>query len=149
MVESFAERAGVMEAYPKGQRGRTVPIPDWLLGIWKELPHEGQACGVQHVSGKCLGPLLLTTPGGSVLRNTNWSPVWRKAVEHAGVGPLRIHDLRGSAASWWLDGGVNLAKVRELLGHRDARTTDRYAGLSGVNGIRAAGAIPKPKREAG
>lgn len=147
--ETFAERAGVMKAYPKGKRERTVPVPDWLCAIWADLPHEGQTCGVEHVTGKCPGPLLLTTAGGSVLRNTNWSPVWRDAVADAGVGPLRIHDLRGSAASWWLEGGVELAEVRDMLGHRDQRTTDRYAGLSGIDGVRAAGAIPRPKREAG
>lgn len=146
VVEVFSERVGKMKAYPKGQRERTVPLPQWLADELRDLPHEGQTCGVEHISGTCPGPLLLTTAGGTVLRNSNWSPTFREAVENAGVGPLRIHDLRGSAASWWLQGDVQLAEVRELLGHRDARTTDRYAGLSGVDGVRAAGAIPKPTR---
>lgn len=146
VIEVFSERVGKMKAYPKGTRERTVRLPSWLMDELRDLPHEGQACGIEHISGRCPGPLLLTTTGGTVLRNSNWSPVFREAVENAGVGPLRIHDLRGTAASWWLDGDVQLAEVRELLGHRDARTTDRYAGLSKVDGVRAAGAIPQPAR---
>lgn len=144
VVEAFSERVGVMMPYPKGKRSRVVPLPRWLVEVLEELPAVGRDCGVPHRTGTCPGPLLLTTPRGSVLRNTNWSPVWRRAVEDAGVAPLRIHDLRVSAASWWLDGGVSVAEVRDLLGHRDSRTTDRYAALSGVNSARATEAIPKP-----
>jgi integrase len=145
VAETFSERVGVMMPYPKGKRLRVVPVPDWLLETLRDLPHEGQTCGLEHSVGTCPGPLLVTTKRGSVLRNTNWAPVWRKAVEDAGVGPLRIHDLRGSVASWWLTGGNDLAEVRDLLGHRDARTTDRYAGLDGVNSARVTAAVPRPR----
>ena len=143
VVEAFSERIGEMKAYPKGKSDRVVPVPDWLIEELAEVPYEGTTCGVHHSSGSCIGPLLLTTAGGSVLRNTNWSPIFRQAVEDSGVGPLRIHDLRGTAASWWLTGGNELAEVRKFMGHRDSKTTDRYAEISGVNVARATGAIPR------
>jgi len=40
---------------------------------------------------------------------------------------LRFHDLRHIHATWLLRAGVSLDALRELLGHRDRKTTDRYA----------------------
>ena len=44
--------------------------------------------------------------------------------------PLRIHDLRHTAASLAVDSGANVKGVQEMLGHASAAMTlDRYAGL--------------------
>lgn len=42
---------------------------------------------------------------------------------------LRFHDLRHVFASWLLMAGVSLDMLRPLLGHRDRKTTDRYATI--------------------
>lgn len=44
---------------------------------------------------------------------------------------LRIHDLRHSFASFAIADGASLFLVGKLLGHANARTTERYAHLSG------------------
>jgi integrase len=44
-------------------------------------------------------------------------------------GSLHIHDLRHSFASIGLASDLNLAQIGELLGHRNAATTARYAHL--------------------
>jgi integrase len=143
--ETFSEKSGLMKAYPKGRRRRTVPLPEWLVPMLRDLEPRGTDCGVGHVVGQCRSPLVLTTPRGAVLRNSNWSPVFRQAVADAGIEPVTIKEMRAAAASWWLDGGSELAEVRDLLGHLDPKTTDRYARRNKARDSAAAAAIPRPK----
>jgi len=55
---------------------------------------------------------------------------WDMARQRAGLGHVRIHDLRHSFASFLVNAGRSLYEVQELLGHADSRTTTRYAHLS-------------------
>jgi site-specific recombinase XerD len=41
-----------------------------------------------------------------------------------------MHDLRHSFASAVVNSGMNLSDVREILGHTNIKTTQRYAHLS-------------------
>lgn len=133
VVEAWAETAGHVKAYPKGRRAREVPVPPWLL---KDLdavrPDTGErTCGLPHAGGRCRSGLLLATESGTVLRNSNWAgKVWLPSVKAAGVGPVRIHDLRHTYASWLLQDGASLAEVGQLLGHETPVTTQRYAWLA-------------------
>ena len=43
---------------------------------------------------------------------------------------MRFHDLRHSAASEMVNAGVDLYTVGRVLGHRDPRSTQRYAHLT-------------------
>jgi integrase len=54
-----------------------------------------------------------------------------KASAKAMLPGLRIHDLRHSFASFAIADGASLFLVGKLLGHTSARTTERYAHLSG------------------
>lgn len=58
------------------------------------------------------------------------------AVERAQPG-TRFHDLRHTAASFLIAAGVDLYRVGTILGHRDIRTTQRYAHLA-VHDLRQA-----------
>lgn len=51
--------------------------------------------------------------------------------ERAGLDGVRIHDLRHSFASFAIADGASLFLIGKLLGHASARTTERYAHLSG------------------
>ena len=57
-----------------------------------------------------------------------WFP-WRRIRERAGLSDVRLHDLRHSFASFLVNEGVSLYVVQALLGHTNARTTQRYAHL--------------------
>ncbi|RLV56026.1 site-specific integrase [Aeromicrobium phragmitis] len=131
IVETYSEAIAKMKAYPKDKTAREAPLLPDLLERLLHVERPRDDCGVEHANGRCPGPLLLPSERGMPLRNSNWSyRVWRPAVEAAGVGRVRIHDLRHTYASWLLQGGVSLAEVGRLLGHSSAQTTQRYAHLA-------------------
>ena len=56
---------------------------------------------------------------------------WDRIRQAAGMPDLRLHDLRHTFASIAVMGGMSLPMVGALLGHKHARTTQRYAHLAG------------------
>lgn len=56
--------------------------------------------------------------------------VWRAVRKKAGLEDVRIHDLRHSFASAAVTAGASLLVVGALLGHKNARTTERYAHVA-------------------
>jgi integrase len=56
--------------------------------------------------------------------------VWRKVRTLAGFSNLRLHDLRHSYASAGLARGDALPVIGAILGHKDVKTTSRYAHLA-------------------
>ena len=55
---------------------------------------------------------------------------WLRIKERAQLNDLRLHDLRHSFASFLVNNGVSLYVVQGLLGHANARYTQRYAHLT-------------------
>ena len=56
--------------------------------------------------------------------------VWSAIRAKAGLQDVRLHDLRHSFASVGAGAGMGLAVVGKLLGHRDPKTTARYAHIA-------------------
>ena len=55
---------------------------------------------------------------------------WENARNAAKLGHLHFHDLRHSSASEMVNNGVDLYTVGAVLGHKDSRSTSRYAHLA-------------------
>lgn len=53
-----------------------------------------------------------------------------RTVRQIGLSHLHLHDLRHSAASELINNGVDLFTVGRVLGHKDSRSTQRYAHLA-------------------
>lgn len=51
---------------------------------------------------------------------------WQGALRRAGIEHCRFHDLRHTSATYMVLNGVDLATVKEILGHSDIRLTMRY-----------------------
>lgn len=72
------------------------------------------------------------------LRNGfSMSKEFKAAARAVGLGHLRFHDLRHSAASAMINADVDLYTVGAVLGHRSAQSTKRYAHLA-TNSLRGA-----------
>ena len=65
-------------------------------------------------------------PGTGLTKLDNY---WQSIRARAGLGDVRIHDLRHSYASRALALGEGLPTIGKLLGHRKVGTTARYAHL--------------------
>ena len=66
-------------------------------------------------------------------RRATFQTGFKKAVERAKLGEVRIHDLRHTFASILVQQGTPLYHVMQLLGHSDIKTTQKYAHLSKNN----------------
>ena len=55
---------------------------------------------------------------------------WARILRRAGIGDLRIHDLRRTLGSWQAAAGVSLPIIGKSLGHKSAAATQVYSRLS-------------------
>jgi len=70
---------------------------------------------------------VFTFKGNPVTATT--TKAWYRAVERAGVKPLRFHDLRHTFASWHVQQGTPLSVLQELGGWQSGAMVARYAHL--------------------
>ncbi len=94
-------------------------------------------------SGKRKVPIskLLLKELASLERKSEWvfpSPVdpskpiseikksFHSLLKEANIQGCRFHDLRHCAASGWIEAGIDIQTVKELLGHASITTTQRY-----------------------
>ncbi len=102
----------------KTGRSRRLPLPQAAVDVIDGLPRPDGAI------------YLFPNPRNPKKHLTTIKHGWQAAREAAGLETLRIHDLRHSAASAWINNGVGLATVGKLLGHADLASTSRYSHLA-------------------
>jgi integrase len=119
-------------AEPKSARSRrTIPLP----AIAREALEQRRAAQERHraASGSAWqdrAGLVFTDAVGRSLRPGAVSHAFRRAVDAAGIPPVRFHDLRHSAATLMLTHGVPLAVISDWLGHAGiAITAAHYAAI--------------------
>jgi integrase len=119
-----------VEATPKGNRGRVVPLTPELLDVLRANRH--------------LGERVLYSERGEELSNRtirNWlSRAQRRANLEANGG---IHILRHTFCSHLAIAGVPAVAIQQLAGHADLKTTMRYMHLSPSNRSDAVATLAK------
>lgn len=105
----------------KGAKDRLVPLSDRLL---EEL----------RAYWRLYRPAIWLFPGdkpGQPISGSNMQRRFRKLVQRVGLTkPCSLHTLRHSYATHLLEAGVDLLRLKMLLGHRTLETTARYLHVS-------------------
>lgn len=77
------------------------------------------------------------------------SKAFKAAARAVGLGHARLHDLRHSAASEMVNGGIDLYTIGGVLGHKSQVSTARYAHLAASRLKSAVGSIGAKKSHPG
>jgi len=91
---------------------RKVPMNSIVSGMLKKIKREDD--------------YVFTNPATGLRYSDIFHP-FKAACEKAKIRDLRFHDLRHTAASLMVMGGVDLVTVKEILGHSTIEMTMRYA----------------------
>lgn len=94
----------------------------------KRIPLNSSSLAVLAARNRQEGEQFVFPGGGGHYVGT--PRVWSTLRKKAGLGSVRLHDLRHSFASVGAMGGTPLLVIGALLGHRDHATTQRYAHLA-------------------
>ena len=115
--ENVDLEAGELRLPDSKTGARMVPLPRAAAGVLAALPRDPDNPWV--IAGR--------KPGAHL---TDLQHPWRRIRARAGLGDVRIHDLRHSFASRALALGESLPMIGKLLGHTQVQTTARYAHLA-------------------
>ncbi len=116
-VDLAGRRIILHEGMTKTGQRRELPIDDTLAESLKGV-----------LAGKQVGDYVFSTKAGKPYGNIKRA--FASAKKKAGLDDLSFHDLRHTYASQLVMSGVDLYAVGRLLGHTNAKMTQRYAHLS-------------------
>lgn len=108
----------ILYGTPKTIRGRrTVTFPPATVGA-----------ALAGLVGKGRHEPVFTAPRGGPVLHKNFHRGWLKWTEAAGLGGLRVHDLRHTQAAWLISANVPLSAISRRLGHASIAVTDGLYG---------------------
>jgi integrase len=114
---SRAVSAGV-EGPTKTGEVRRVPMADQAAAALERL--------TQRADFTSLDDYVFCNAYGRRLDDSALRRRYKRGRDHAGLRPLRWHDLRHTFGSLLVAGGVDLVSVRDAMGHSQLATTSRY-----------------------
>lgn len=83
-------------------------------------------------------------------RFTDFFRSWKSACKEAKISDMRFHDLRHTAATLMVMGGIDIVTVSQILGHSTIQMTMKYAHPTPENKRRAVNVLTsifEPKKE--
>lgn len=114
----------------KGKKSRVVPLSGAAKKILENLADKAKK---KHGADDNGYPQGVVFPAqGNINKPRDLHKAFGEARKLAGldnlpgIGALRIHDIRHVCATFMLMNGADLETVREILGHRDLSTTQKY-----------------------
>lgn len=109
--------SGKVETLTKSGRPRYVPLADQPMAALERLSRRENFTGPDDY--------VFCTAAGERLDPSALRRRYLGARDAAGLPPLRFHDLRHTAGSL-LVRAIDPVSVKEILGHADLKTTERY-----------------------
>lgn len=122
----LAERRIVLTKTKTGRR-RNVPLADEAVSLLQRLRVE------------MCGPWLFFLAEADMPEpvSNHFASQFKRAARRAGLPGVTLYSLRHIAASYLVMRGVDIATVREILGHTDISTTLRYTHLNNAHRLTA------------
>jgi len=109
----------LLDQPPKSEAGRrVVSFPAYLRSVLE--------AHLKKYTGEDADSYVFTSPKGTVLRRSNFRPVWVKALDAAGLTGVRVHDLRHTGATIAAQTGATLKELMNRIGHSTARAAINY-----------------------
>jgi integrase len=114
VVETMVEISGTLVTGPPKTGERSVTLTERLAEILDE-----------HIARyRDRERYVFGAPGGGPIRRNNFMKRhFHKAVERAGLSPMRFHDLRHTAAALAIAAGAHPLEIKTRLGHSSIQTT--------------------------
>jgi integrase len=110
---------------------RTLPLSPALVAVLKAHRKTQTAERLRAGSVWAGTPYVFTTESGRPVEPRNILRALSSAADTAGLSDVGVHTLRHSAATQWLENGIHLKAVSDLLGHGDISiTADIYGHVS-------------------
>jgi integrase len=111
----------------------------WVKGEWLELPDSKTGKKKIYLPEQARAIIAAEPSINDSLIGIAGRPqeIWNKIRARAKLDDFKMHDLRHSFASEAISSGMSLEIVGQLLGHKSANTTKRYAHLIDEARIRA------------
>lgn len=125
----------VLRNTKRGKRGhiagedRGVPLNSQLVVMLANAPRKK---GENRVFLSSLGEPYAERQGGGQIKTA-----WRLTCKRAGIADCRVHDLRHTFATWMLLARVPDRIREEIMGHRSASMSGRYAHVPQADAIEA------------
>jgi integrase len=124
---------------PKSARSRrTVPLPPGLVSMLRTHRTAQKAERLRAGNQWQDTGLVFTTELGAPVEPRNVLRTIELAAHKAGIADVGVHTLRHSAAMSWLESGVHIRAVADLLGHSSISITGDVYGHTSDDTARAA-----------
>jgi len=121
---------------PKGGKARHIPLNEVAIQTVKATIAYRSTLSERLQNSDYLFPSPITA---EPFRQIHYS--WDKVRKEANLQDVRMHDLRHSFASAMVNEGMTLYDVKQILGHTNIKTTERYAHLSNQRLRQAASSV--------
>ena len=95
----------------------------------RQVPLNVQARAILDRQPRTESPFVFPSPRDPSRPRSGELSLWYRVRRQAGIGDVRLHDLRHSHASHAVLNGVPVPVVSRMLGHSNVRMTLRYAHL--------------------
>jgi integrase len=135
----LAMSSGMRQAELMGLKWQDVSLKDGYLilhetknGERRRVPLAGHGLGLlrEHAKVRRLDTALVFPGIDNADKPLNLRPVFKIALESAGITNFKWHDLRHCTASYLAMNGASLSEIAEVLGHKTLSMVKRYAHLS-------------------